>query len=80
MPSLASRARHARELRAEREEVLLHVARAPHRSTESSRVARATPIAAFVSSTVPYASTRALAFGTRPPPKSPVVPSSPVFV
>ena len=41
---------------------------------------RATPRKALVSSTVPYASTRALALATRPPPKSPVVPSSPVFV
>ena len=70
-----------REQRADGEEVLLDV----HEQRVDLRVggdpaARATPIVAFSSSTSPYASTRGWLFGTRPPPKSPVSPVSPVFV
>ncbi|EAU69236.1 hypothetical protein STIAU_7989 [Stigmatella aurantiaca DW4/3-1] len=53
--------------------------RSPPSSAGRERL-RARPSVAFSSSTSPYASTRASSFGTRPPPKSPVSPASPLFV
>ena len=46
----------------------------------SGRAARAAPMSELSSSTSPYAATRGWSFGTRPPPKSPVSPLSPVLV
>ena len=50
-------------------------------SSESGTAsARAIPIMAWASSTAPLISMTAESFRTRPPKRSPVVPSSPVFV
>src|SRR6266568_9140449 len=51
--------------------------RSPSENSGGSR-ARASPSAAFNSSTSPYAATRGLSLGVRPPPNRPVSPASPV--